>query len=324
MPSEKVQAEFDSFLLALAQQLEGGIQELLSTFFSFLARKTDFYTGASSEHSKKLLLDVFHKYQATAVETKAKKQEENQEIDRKRKEREAKIRAEEAASSKEPKIKELSNEEAEKLQAELDKKKNEAKNPVPEPKPVDVQLPDEEEEDEKEKGKMVPNAGNGCDLPNYRWTQTLQEIELRVPLSMRLKTRDLIVEINKKTLKVAVKGQTPIIDGELEHEIKLEETTWVLEDGKSVLINIEKVNKMEWWSKLVTTDPEISTKKINPEPSKLSDLDGETRGLVEKMMYDQRQKEMGLPTSEEQKKKDMLKKFMEQHPEMDFSNCKFS
>lgn len=37
---------------------------------------------------------------------------------------------------------------------------------------------EEEEEDEREKNKLRPNSGNGADLPNYRWTQTLQDLEV--------------------------------------------------------------------------------------------------------------------------------------------------
>ncbi|KAJ9132963.1 Nuclear movement protein [Pleurostoma richardsiae] len=162
----------------------------------------------------------------------------------------------------------------------------------------------------------------------YKWSQTIADVDITFTVPGNLKGRDLKVDISKHKVVAGIKGQEPVINGDLPHAVHVDDSTWTLtsapDGNKTVEIHLDKVNKMEWWPHVVTTAPKIDVTKITPENSKLSDLDGETRGMVEKMMFDQRQKEMGLPSSDEQKKLDILKKFQEQHPEMDFSNAKIN
>jgi len=159
----------------------------------------------------------------------------------------------------------------------------------------------------------------------YKWTQTLTEADVTVPIGGIYKGRDLIVEMKKTKLKVQIKGQESIIDGDLAHPIHVDDSTWTLEttpEGKEISIHLAKASGSNWWAHIITSAPKIDTTKIQPENSKLSDLDGETRGMVEKMMYDQEMKRQGKPTSDETKKNDLLQKFMKEHPEMDFSGAK--
>ncbi|KAI6354058.1 hypothetical protein MCOR25_008766 [Pyricularia grisea] len=191
-------------------------------------------------------------------------------------------------------------------------------------------MTDKEPTPAEEAAARAKEAAEQAALP-YKWAQTIGDIDITIKLaegSEKYKGKDLKVEIKKQHLTAGVKGSDPIIDGDLPHAVRVDESTWTLTtnpDGtKNIEVHLDKVNKMEWWPHVVTDAPKIDVTKINPENSKLSDLDGETRGMVEKMMYDQRQKELGKPSSEEQKKLDLLAKFQKEHPEMDFSNAKIN
>lgn len=176
------------------------------------------------------------------------------------------------------------------------------------------------EKSDQDKG-MKPNEGRGADLGRYSWTQTLHEVSVSVPVGKGLKGKQLDVIVTKSHIKVGVKGQEPVVEGDLSEPIKPDDTMWNLVDGV-VELTLTKAEGMHWWSKVLASDPSIDITAVEPENSKLTDLDPETRQTVEKMMFDQRQKAMGLPTSDEMQKQEILKKFMAAHPEMDFSSAK--
>ncbi|KAI8428898.1 hypothetical protein MSG28_007531 [Choristoneura fumiferana] len=116
---------FDSMLLAMAQQHEGGVKDLLQTIVSFLARKTDFFTGGKEGEWEKVVKDTFYPYAAKAREASDKIKREKEEEAKRLKEIQQKKEKERLVQDFEPaKVVELTDQEADKLQADLDKEKN--------------------------------------------------------------------------------------------------------------------------------------------------------------------------------------------------------
>ena len=100
------------------------------------------------------------------------------------------------------------------------------------------------------------------------------------------------VTITPTKLTVALKANPgePLVSGEWFGRVNASESFWNIErDGDKATLNVtlEKVDGKRWWNCLLKGDIEIDTQKVEPENSKLSDLDGDTRATVEKMMYDQ-------------------------------------
>ncbi|KAL6314803.1 hypothetical protein AAG906_027154 [Vitis piasezkii] len=226
--------------------------EFLRSVFLFVSRETDFFKREAAEKEVAMLV-----------------RDQEEERKKKAKERDLEDKGKAEKRLKETKVEpEKKAEKAEKAKEKVEDAKAE----------------------EKEERKVYVSiflfslfSMNGLDLEKYSWMQTLQEVTVTVPVPPGTKSRFIVCDIKKNHLKVGLKGHPPIID-ENSKPIKPDDCFWSLEDQKSVSILLTKHNQMEWWKSLVKGDPEIDTQKVEPENSKLSDLDPETRQTVEKMM----------------------------------------
>lgn len=318
---------FDGLYLNVAQTAHG-IEPLLDTVFSFLRRKTDFFAGppGSSDGTEDAIKKVNQVLQKHADIYK-------------REQEKAKTKA--APTKKSPAEKKSQKQEEKVIEMGTDGDFDVSSDAYPKtatdsentnadavPEASTSAAPANEKEETAANDEEKPPAGNGGTVPGkYVWTQALPEVVVTVPVPENTRGRDLNVIIAKKHLRVGLKqpgGTNWVIDAPLTKQVKLDDSFWTVEDGNRLVINLQKQNDMEWWDSVCEGDPKINIQKIQPENSSLNDLDGETRKTVEKMMFDQRQKSMGLPTSDEQNKLDMLEKFKSQHPELDFSNAKIN
>jgi hypothetical protein len=280
------------------------------------------------------------KYQEQKEKELKKKKKEEEDKKKLEKENEEKLKQTNGQNSRpEPTIKEISPEEA-KRRIELEKKEidNTNTNEIKEETTgTGISVSNDSKETTEEKSKGLKPVGNGSITEFYSWTQpVINEINIQVPIPS-IKTKDLIVKYTSKNLTIQIKGQDrSLVDGEFCKTIVADSLMWTIEESngkKYIEINLQKLDKMSWWDCLIKGEPVIDLSKVSPESSKISDLDSDLQQTgtikltlikVNKMMYDQNQKAQGKPTSEEQKKWEMLEKFKKAHPEMDFSKAKIS
>ena len=173
-------------------------------------------------------------------------------------------------------------------------------------------------------------VNNGGRTDAYIWTQTLTEVVIEVFLPKNTLTKTISVETTGgEHSRLVVTLQPPggsvvtLLEGEFEEEIKPDQTMWVKEDDMLVITVEKMAREMGWWACVLKGHAKVDLQKIEPQQSQLDDLDDDTRQTVEKMMYDQKMKAQGKPTLDDAKKQAQMKQFMDMHPEMDFSKCKF-
>ena len=235
-------------------------------------------------------------------------------------------------------VKEITQEEFERRKAEEEKRrlqeqaKTEIKvdnvETIPTTTTTTTENKEEKEEDKIAPGKMRPGPGNGGITDTYSWTQhDIKEINISIPVASNVRGKDVKIKYDPKEICVNVLGKD-LLKGEWFHFIKPDTFLWSIEEvkqGKVITIYFEKSDNYKWWDCILKGETPIDTSKINPEPSKISDIeDPEMRAQIEKMMFDTRQKQQGMPTSDELQKNNMLDQFKKAHPEMDFSKAKFS
>eukprot|EP00934_Nitzschia_sp_Nitz4_P001331 Nitzschia sp. Nitz4//scaffold128_size63911//2710//3804//NITZ4_006210-RA/size63911-processed-gene-0.125-mRNA-1//-1//CDS//3329534805//1331//frame0 len=302
----------DAPLIALTQQCNGDLRQLLFAFFSFLHRRTDFYLvphpddveagkpasmGFNQGDAEKLLIAAFRQFPLRRIPkggTPAKKAAAPP----------TKTESKPAVPDKPaPPPKETKQPDKPKEETKTEKETPKATEAPPSASTAknmqDVQY--------SEKGLQIP-VGNGGSAKTYKWTQTLEECTVLVGVPKDLRGKDLSVTITTSTLSVKSKKpialstaespqtMTTFLEGNLVQKVRADESTWSVEGGV-VSIILDKRQKT-FWDSVLEGDEKIDTELVDNR-RRIGDYDDATQAQFRKIIFDQEQYHKGGPTSDE-------------------------
>ena len=92
-------------------------------------------------------------------------------------------------------------------------------------------------------------------------------------------------------------GDNVLIDGKLQWSVKCEDSFWLLEGGKHIIVSMDKTEE-RFWTAVLEGDAEIDKTKVDTTRD-ISDFDEQTQSDFQHVMYDHHQKLQGKPTSQE-------------------------
>lgn len=252
---------FDGLFMSAIQQAQG-IENFYDSMFSFMRRKTDFFSNEQS--SFQTVANNFEKHKKLY-----KEDTKRQELIKQKQDEERAKRAAEAAKKAKPAeagatVEEIDDEEAKRLELQsIFQKQQEAKKKKDENKDKKDQK-DAEGSDKEESVLQKPNSGNGGQTEKYVWHQTLSEVSAYVPLPLgtSAKMLDVKMAINNFSVCLKSKPNEPLVEGKWYKKINPGESFWNIEkDGDKATLNvtIEKFEGQNWWKSLLQGDIEIDT-----------------------------------------------------------------
>lgn len=170
-----------------------------------------------------------------------------------------------------------------------------------------------------DEGKQIP-IGNGGSTSRYVWTQTLEEVTVHIPLPEGIRAKDLDVKIGTNSLSICQKGETnassestnanviPPIEGTLFGKIRPSESTWTLESSKQKITTLQLIldkYQKTWWSIVLSGDTPLIDTTMVDSTRHIGTYDDETQAEIRRIMHDQRQERLGLPTSSDEMLNDL-------------------
>ncbi|GBG34186.1 Nuclear movement protein nudC [Hondaea fermentalgiana] len=161
-------------------------------------------------------------------------------------------------------------------------------------------------------GKQIPLAGNGGVTDRYYWTQNLEELTIYLDIAANVSAKQIECKITQKGLYVARKDTNKVfLEGDFPspERVRTDECFWSLERNKdatssTLIISLAK-SRETWWDAILQGEPEIDTTQVD-STRRMEEYDEATQATIRKVMFDQRQKSQGLPTSDELAKDQIL------------------